>query len=52
MSFMVARMLAGVVDARAGFVQIRPRAQSDLPYRQVAPRVLNAHLRAYNFADH
>jgi ubiquinone/menaquinone biosynthesis C-methylase UbiE len=36
----------------AGFVHLRQRAQSDLAYRQVAPRVLNACLRAYNFADH
>jgi len=38
--------------AGAGFVNVRQRAQSDLPYRQVAPRVLNACLLAYNFADH
>jgi ubiquinone/menaquinone biosynthesis C-methylase UbiE len=38
--------------ANAGLVQIRQRAQSDLAYRQVAPRVLNACLRLYNVADH
>lgn len=36
----------------AGFVRVRQRAQSDLAYREVAPRVLNACLGAYNFADH
>ena len=36
----------------AGFVELRQRAQSDLAYREVAPRVLNACLAAYNFADH
>lgn len=38
--------------AAAGFQDIQQRAQSDLPYRQVAPRLLNACLRAYNLADH
>ena len=37
---------------RAGFVAIRQRAQSDIAYREVAPRLLNAGLKAYNFADH
>jgi SAM-dependent methyltransferase len=36
----------------AGLVQIRQRAQSDLAYRHVAPRLLNTCLRAYNRADH
>jgi SAM-dependent methyltransferase len=38
--------------ARAGFVDLRQRAQSDIAYRQVAPRLLNAALSAYNVADH
>jgi ubiquinone/menaquinone biosynthesis C-methylase UbiE len=37
---------------RAGFVDIQQRAQSDIAYREVAPRLLNAGLKAYNFADH
>lgn len=36
----------------AGFVSVRQRAQSDLPYRHVAPRLLNACLSVYNFTDH
>jgi len=35
----------------AGFVEIRQRCQSDIPYRQVAPRLLNACLSLYNAAD-
>jgi SAM-dependent methyltransferase len=35
----------------AGFVNLQQRAQSDLPYREVAPRLLNACLGAYNLAD-
>lgn len=37
---------------RAGFVDVQQRAQSDIAYREVAPRLLNAGLRAYNVADH
>jgi SAM-dependent methyltransferase len=37
---------------RAGFHDIRQRAQSDIAYREVAPRLLNAGLRLYNFVDH
>jgi SAM-dependent methyltransferase len=37
--------------AAAGFVRLRQRGQSDIPYRQVAPRLLNAALAAYNAAD-
>ena len=36
----------------AGFVDIKQRAQSDIAYREVAPRLLNAGLKAYNVADH
>jgi ubiquinone/menaquinone biosynthesis C-methylase UbiE len=36
---------------RAGFVAVQQRAQSDIAYREVAPRVLNACLSAYNFVD-
>jgi SAM-dependent methyltransferase len=36
----------------AGFVAIRQRSQSDIAYREVAPRALNAALRAYNVLDH
>jgi SAM-dependent methyltransferase len=36
---------------RAGFRRVRQRAQSDIPYRAVAPRRLNAALAAYNLAD-
>lgn len=35
----------------AGFVQIRQRCQSDIPYRRVAPRVINACLALYNVVD-
>jgi ubiquinone/menaquinone biosynthesis C-methylase UbiE len=35
----------------AGFVRIRQRGQSDIPYRSVAPRILNAALGAYNACD-
>jgi ubiquinone/menaquinone biosynthesis C-methylase UbiE len=36
----------------AGFCEIKQRAQSDIAYREVAPRLLNAGLRFYNVADH
>jgi ubiquinone/menaquinone biosynthesis C-methylase UbiE len=36
---------------RAGFARVVQRAQSDIPYRAVAPRRLNAALSAYNLAD-
>jgi SAM-dependent methyltransferase len=35
----------------AGFVQIRQRCQSDIPYRRVAPRLINACLALYNVVD-
>lgn len=35
----------------AGFYDVRQRRQSDIPYRRVAPRKLNAALTAYNVAD-
>jgi ubiquinone/menaquinone biosynthesis C-methylase UbiE len=35
----------------ARFTDLRQRAQSDIPYRQVAPRLLNAALGAYNAGD-
>lgn len=35
----------------AGLVDVRQRAQSDIAYRAVAPRLLNAGLKAYNLAD-
>ena len=35
----------------AGFGDVRQRCQSDIPYRKVAPRLLNAALSAYNVAD-
>ena len=35
----------------AGFEGIRQRCQSDLPYRAVAPRLLNSVLSVYNFVD-
>lgn len=38
--------------AGAGFTDIRQRGQSDIAYREVAPRLLNAGLRFYNLADH
>jgi len=37
--------------AEAGFTACRQRGQSDIPYRQVAPRLLNAALGAYNVSD-
>jgi len=37
--------------AAAGFTEIRQRCQSDIPYRQVAPRLINACLSVYNAAD-
>jgi len=36
---------------RAGFAEVKQRAQSDIAYREVAPRLLNAALGAYNVAD-
>lgn len=36
---------------RAGFIDIQQRAQSGIAYREVAPRLLNAGLKAYNLAD-
>ncbi|HEY1378392.1 MAG TPA: class I SAM-dependent methyltransferase [Gemmataceae bacterium] len=36
---------------RAGFSRLRQRGQSDIPYRKVAPKRLNAALSAYNVAD-
>lgn len=35
----------------AGFCDVGQRCQSDIPYRQVAPRLLNALLPVYNMAD-
>jgi SAM-dependent methyltransferase len=35
----------------AGFVDIRQRCQSDIPYREVAPSLINACLSLYNTAD-
>jgi ubiquinone/menaquinone biosynthesis C-methylase UbiE len=35
----------------AGFQDVRQRCQSDIPYRAVAPKLLNALLAAYNVAD-
>lgn len=35
----------------AGFVEIRQRCQSGIPYREVAPRLINAFLSFYNAAD-
>lgn len=35
----------------AGFGDVGQRCQSDIPYRHVAPRLLNALLPAYNLAD-
>jgi hypothetical protein len=35
----------------AGFQYVRQRGQSDIPYRRVAPKLLNAALSAYNVAD-
>lgn len=36
----------------AGFSQIRQHAQSDIAYREVAPRLLNAGLQVFNLVDH
>ena len=36
---------------QAGFIGIEQRAQSDLPYRAVAPRGLNTLLKTYNAVD-
>ncbi len=35
----------------AGFIDIRQRAQADIPYRAVAPKLLNACLSLYNVGD-
>jgi SAM-dependent methyltransferase len=35
----------------SGFVAIRQRCQSGIPYREVAPRLINACLSLYNAAD-
>lgn len=35
----------------AGFVRVRQRCQSGIPYREVAPRLINACLSIYNAAD-
>ncbi len=35
----------------SGFKEIRQRCQSDLPYRSVAPKLINACLSMYNIAD-
>ncbi len=35
----------------SGFEKIRQRCQSDLPYRAVAPKLINACLTAYNIVD-
>jgi ubiquinone/menaquinone biosynthesis C-methylase UbiE len=35
----------------AGFANIRQRCQSDLPYRRVAPRLMNTLLSVYNVVD-
>lgn len=37
--------------AAAGFVDVRRRCRSDIPYRSVAPRGLNTFLAVYNIAD-
>lgn len=37
--------------ATAGFVDLRQRAQSNIPYRAIAPKGLNACLGAYNVID-
>lgn len=37
--------------AAAGFQGIRQRAQADLPYRAVAPKILDSMLSVYNAAD-
>jgi hypothetical protein len=35
----------------AGFIDIRQRCQADIPYRSVAPPLLNAMLSLYNAGD-
>ncbi len=35
----------------AGFGNLKQRAQSHIPYRAVAPKLMNTFLSAYNFAD-
>ena len=35
----------------AGFIEVRQRCQSGIPYREVAPRLINACLSVYNAAD-
>jgi hypothetical protein len=37
--------------AAAGFGDVKQRGQSDIPYRYVAPKLLNAALAAYNAGD-
>ena len=37
--------------AAAGIVDIQQRGQADMPYRAVAPKLLNAFLSLYNFGD-
>lgn len=37
--------------ASSGFVEIKQRGQADIPYRYVAPRLLNALLALYNLGD-
>ena len=39
------------VFREAGFAAVGQRGQSDLPYRAVAPKLLNATLPLYNIAD-
>lgn len=45
-----ARLRRAFVEA--GFAAVRQRAQSDVAYREVAPRLLNAGLKVFNFVDH
>ena len=35
----------------AGFAEVRQRCQSNIPYRAVAPRLMNSMLTAYNLVD-
>ena len=37
--------------AQNGFVHVRQRGQSDIPYRAVAPRLMNTFLKCYNVLD-
>jgi ubiquinone/menaquinone biosynthesis C-methylase UbiE len=43
-------VLRSAFDA-AGFRDVRQRCQSDIPYRKVAPKLLNSALAAYNVGD-